>query len=69
MMTYPELNELVKKAGCRYTLIIEAAKRARQIIDGSSPLVEIENENPVTQAINEIYEDKVTYISAKESLE
>ncbi len=69
MMIYPELNALVEKAGCRYTLIIEAAKRARQIIDGSTPLVECENENPVTLAVNEIYEDKVTYISTKETVE
>ena len=68
MMTKPELNDLVEKAGNRYTLIVEAAKRARQIIDGSTPLVETENDNPVTQAINEINEDKVTYISAKENL-
>jgi DNA-directed RNA polymerase subunit omega len=65
MMTKPELNDLIDKAGCRYTLIVEASKRARQIIDGSTPLVECENNNPVTQAINEIYEDKVVYISSK----
>ncbi|MEX1308696.1 MAG: DNA-directed RNA polymerase subunit omega [Eubacteriales bacterium] len=68
MMIYPELIELIEKAGNRYTLIIEASKRARQIIDGSSPLVETENNNPVTQAVNEIYQDKITYISSKESV-
>ncbi len=68
MMIYPELIELIEKTGNRYTLIIEAAKRARQIIDGSTPLVQTENNNPVTQAVNEIYQDKVTYISAKESV-
>jgi len=69
MMIYPELNKLVEKAGNRYTLIIEASKRARQIIDGSTPLVECENENPVTIAVNEISEDKITIISAKETVE
>jgi len=69
MMTKPELNDLIDKAGCRYTLIVEAAKRARQIIDGSTPLVQCENDNPVTLAINEIHDDKVTYISSKESVE
>ena len=68
MMIYPELIELIEKTGNRYTLIIEASKRARQIIDGSTPLVQTENNNPVTQAVNEIYQDKVTYISAKESV-
>lgn len=69
MMTKPELIDLIEKAGSRYTLIVEASKRARQIIDGSTPLVECENENPVTLAINEIYQDKVVYISSKESEE
>ena len=68
MMIYPELIELVKKAGNRYTLVIEASKRARQIIDGSTPLVKIENNNPVTQSVNEIDQGKITFIAPKESL-
>ena len=69
MMTKPELNDLVEKAGNRYTLIVEASKRARQIIDGSTPLVTCENDNPVTLAVNEIDQDKVVFISSKESVE
>jgi len=68
MMIYPELIELVKKAGNRYTLVIEASKRARQIIDGSTPLVTTENNNPVTKAVNEIDQGKITFIAPKESL-
>ena len=68
MMIYPELNDLIEKTGNRYTLIIESAKRARQIIDGSTPLVTTENNNPVTQAVNEIHQDKITFISSKESV-
>ena len=47
---------------CRYTLVVEVAKRARQIIDGAEPLTEEVDPNPVSQAIDEIYADKITYV-------
>ena len=34
MMLYPSVNEIRKKADSRYTLVILAAKRARDIIRG-----------------------------------
>ena len=34
MMIDPPIAELVKKAGSRYMLTIETAKRARQLADG-----------------------------------
>lgn len=58
----PELDKILEKVDCRYTLVVEVAKRARQLIDGSEPLTEEVDPNPVTQAVNEVYEDKVTYI-------
>jgi len=58
----PELDKILEKVDCRYTLVVEVAKRARQIIDGSEPLTEEVDPNPVTQAVNEVYEDKVTYV-------
>ena len=58
----PELDKILEKVDCRYTLVVEVAKRARQIIDGSEPLTEKVDPNPVTQAVNEVYEDKVTYV-------
>lgn len=61
-MIYPELGELLEKVDCRYTLVVEAAKRARQLVGGSQPLTEKAESNPVTQAVQEISEDKVTYI-------
>ena len=33
-MLYPSVNEIRTKADSRYTLVILAAKRAREIIDG-----------------------------------
>ena len=65
MLTEPSINELLKKADSRYTLVIETAKRARQIAQGDEPLVECNSENPVTIAAHEIAEGKVTYSKTK----
>ena len=35
-MFQPELDVILEKVDCRYTLIVEIAKRARQLIDGGS---------------------------------
>ena len=66
MLTEPSINELLKKADSRYTLVIETAKRARQIAQGEEPLVECPSENPVTIAAYEIAQDKVFYKNANE---
>ena len=59
MMIYPPITKLVKKTGSRYTLVIEIAKRARQLAEGKDSLVDIDTNKDVTKAINEIYEDKI----------
>ena len=40
----------------RYTIVIAAAKRARQLVDHQQP---IEVDKPVSIAVNEIYEGKL----------
>jgi DNA-directed RNA polymerase subunit omega len=60
-MLYPSINEIRKKADSRYTLVILAAKRARDIIEGKPQLTEVEIEKPVSIAANEIAEDLITY--------
>ena len=61
MMIYPAINDLVTKVGNRYTLVIEAAKRARQLSQGDMPLVQVDSKKPVTIAVNEIISDKIIY--------
>ena len=61
MMIYPAINDLVEKVGNRYTLVIEAAKRARQLSQGDTPLVHITSKKPVTIAVHEIMSDKIIY--------
>ena len=60
-MLYPSINEIRKKADSRYNIVILAAKRARDIIDGKPILTEAETEKPVSIAANEIAEDLITY--------
>ena len=46
--------------GSRYTIVIAAAKRARQLVDHEEPFVdEIKVNKPVTIAINELYQGKI----------
>ena len=60
-MLYPSINEIRKKADSRYTLVILAAKRARDIIEGKPTLTEESTERPVSIAAHEIVEDLITY--------
>ena len=60
-MLYPSINEIRKKADSRYTLVILAAKRARDIIDGKPILADVDIDRPVSIAANEIAEDLITY--------
>lgn len=62
MMCYPSIDSLVKKVDSKYTLVTLAAMRARELTDGQLPLVaNAENKKPATVALEEIYEDKITY--------
>ena len=48
----------------RYTIIIAAAKRARQLVDGSEPLINnYKVDKPVSIAVNELYNSKINIIS------
>ena len=49
-MLYPSVNEIRKKADSRYTIVILAAKRARDIIDGKPILTDVEIDKPVSIA-------------------
>lgn len=60
-MLYPSINKIRTKADSRYTLVILAAKRARDIIDRMPKLTEEDVSKPVSIAANEIAEDLITY--------
>ena len=58
----PPLKELLKRVDSRYTLVTLAAKRARDIMDSSHPVTaDRPSTRDVTNAMEEIYEGKITY--------
>lgn len=67
-MIFPPLSSLLEKVDSRYTLVIATAKRARQLADGAHKLTRCESEKPVTIALNEINENKITYIRTKSGI-
>lgn len=74
-MIHPRLDALLEKTGgSRYTLVIVAAKRARQINnyhhqlgegvgfeEAPPPLIESRSKNYLTMAMEEIASGKITY--------
>ncbi len=66
MMIYPPITELVKKTGSRYALVIETAKRTRQLVNGAPKLSDVETSKDVTVAVNEIYEGKIEAVEPAE---
>ena len=60
-MLYPSIDELKKRADSRYTLVMIASKRSRDLIDGYPALVDIGNEKPVSIATEEIAKDMISY--------
>lgn len=67
-MIHKEINFLLSKVDCRYTLVVETAKRARQLIDGATPLTEKTEANFVSQAVNEIEQNKITYLRSTDGI-
>lgn len=60
-MINPPIGDLLAKVDCRYTLAVEASKRARQLIGGTQPLVTPKDTKPLVIAIEEINRGLITY--------
>lgn len=62
-MIKPSINEVLNKIDNRYYLVGTVAKRAREIVDGSTPYVENkQRENkPVCIATQEVAEGEISY--------
>ncbi len=68
-MLNPPINNLLDIAGSRYALVIAASKRARKLIDGELPLVDIDSIKPVSIATEEIYDGKIEIVESVEEIE
>ncbi len=60
-MLYPAVDDLLEQVDSKYTLAITAAKRARQIKEGSRPQVKTDSIKDVSIALEEIAKGKVQY--------
>ncbi|MEF9933685.1 MAG: DNA-directed RNA polymerase subunit omega [Clostridium sp.] len=67
-MINPPIIDLLDKVGNRYSLVVVAAKRARNIIDGEEPNVQVPSNKPVTIAVAEINQGKIEFESLKEGI-
>ena len=64
-MIHPSLDVLVNKVDSKYTLVVLAAKRAREIMSGDPPLADSKSNKPVTLALEEVVQDLITYERTK----
>lgn len=67
-MINPSIDTLVTRVDSKYTLVVLAAKRAREIMDGSAPLVDSKSHKQVTLALEEIAQQKITYERTKSGI-
>ena len=78
-MLHPSYNELIEAVNknteesgeepiinSRYSIVIAAAKRARQIIGGEEPMIETPSGKPLSSAVEELYEGKVNIIGEED---
>jgi DNA-directed RNA polymerase subunit omega len=61
-LIYPSGDTIEQKVRSRYSLVVLAAKRAKQIKEGAPVLIDTESSNPLTIAMEEIAAGKVTVI-------
>lgn len=67
-MISPSVVDLLEKIHDRYSLVMLTSKRARQIIEGSTPQISINSNKPLTIAINEIDQEAVEYEIVEEDI-
>ncbi|MFA5527157.1 MAG: DNA-directed RNA polymerase subunit omega [Peptostreptococcales bacterium] len=60
-MLYPSINNLADQVDSKYTLVVMAAKRARQIINGEKPTIDANVDKAVSIATKEIAEGLINY--------
>lgn len=69
MMMYPPIGELMKKTDSRYSLVIAVAKRARELSQGEEVLTACDSRKEVTEAVYELYRNKIRIVKSSEKEE
>ncbi len=67
-MIYPSIDDLLTRVDSKYTLVIAAAKRARQIRDGSKPTIDTSSKKEVSIALKEIDCEHIEYERTKDGI-
>ena len=67
-MIYPSADKIDERIDSKYALVILAAKRAKQIKEGSRPLQATDSVNPLTIALEEIASGAIMYKFDENSL-
>ena len=57
----PNVQELLEHSDSRYTLVVEASKRGRQIVGGSQPLIDNAGMKPLKTAVEEINRGMIAF--------
>jgi DNA-directed RNA polymerase subunit omega len=60
-MIYPSIDVLLEKVDSKYTLVIAAAKRGRQLRNGSRKTIDENYSKEVTTALHEIEVGNIAY--------
>ena len=60
-IVHPPMGNLLEKVDSRYTLVVLAAKRARQLLDGAEAKVSVRTTKNVTKALAEVAEGRILY--------
>ncbi len=67
-MIYPSIDILLNKVDSKYTLVIAAAKRGRQLRSGSKKTIDKSFRKEVTTALHEIESDKIAYERVRDGI-
>lgn len=57
----PNVLDLLEHSDSRYTLVVEASKRGRQIVGGTQPLIDNTGMKPLKTAVEEIKRGLITF--------
>lgn len=66
-MLYPSIDEMMTKVDSKYSLVVAAARRARQLREGGKTDIKSPRSHKyVGVALEEIYEDRITLTRGEE---
>ncbi|MGI6357585.1 MAG: DNA-directed RNA polymerase subunit omega [Bacillota bacterium] len=60
MLIYPSIDELMRKVGSKYSLVVAASKRARELMEMEQKPVNGKVKKPVTIALEEMLQGVIS---------